>query len=162
MAESKAENLQPTKQFKGAVYALKSGDRTFAEYFARNQPRRSRSVLEFAQILEKLGWLSPAGMMGLGFTGEQLALTAPEPETETPKPYTRLGFAKDRLLRTGNNGLEIWTLVTEIGKEERVANPRDRNWRAPVAAELNEYADLHEIERIGDRLYHKMYAPVNA
>jgi len=159
--QPKAATLQPTGQYKAALYALRCGDRAVAEYYARNQPRRARTVFEFVNILEKLGWLSPAGMQGLGFATEQLALVPEENGDSKPEPYTRLEFAKQRLARTGANGLEIWSLVTEIGKEEHVANPRDRNWRSPVAAELNEYADLGELARVGDRFYHRAYAPTS-
>lgn len=151
----------PTGQYKAALYALRCGDRAVAEYYIRNQPRRARSVFEFVDVLHKLGGLTPGMEQILGLATEQLTLDGPTNGDEpSGEPYNRLDFAKERLARSGNNGLEIWSLVTEIGKEEGVANPRDRNWRGPVAAELNEYADLGYVARVGDRFYALSYQPV--
>ncbi len=149
-----------TGQYKSALYGLRCGDRSIAEYFVRNQPRRARAVAEFVDVLYRLGGLTPDMQQILGLATEQLTLEESTNGGSSKDSYSRLEFIKERLARSGNNGLEIWSLVTEIGREEKVANPRDRNWRGPVAAELNEYADLGYVVSVQDRFYHLSYAPV--
>ncbi len=159
-----------TGQFKAAKYGLKCGDRSFAEYYARNAPKRARAVREYVEILNDLGWLTPAAQSALGLVAEQLTLDGSPGEAGDPvrtangsqagETYTRLGFSRERLREAGANGLRIWSLVTEVGEHEGSANPRDRNWRAPVAAELDEYADRGIFVREGDRLYLPECAPV--
>jgi hypothetical protein len=154
------EDMEPTGQYKASVYGLQCGDPSFAEYYARNQPRRSRSAREFLDILDKLGLLNGRGRQFFGLPQEEISLNG-EKDTfqEDDGDYDRLKYVEDRLHRSVFNGLKIWTLVTEIGKKEGVPDPRDQSWRKPVAAELNEYADLGTLVCVGDRFYLPNFAP---
>ena len=152
---------QPSKQYKAALYALKCGDRSFAEYYVRNQLNRSRSAAEEVDILDKLGWLTPAAKIALGLAGEQLSLDGqsrvPDPEPTTPRDRQTICAAF--LEKAGTNGLKIGSLVSIVGEEEGVVSSRDRNWRRPVMAEVDEYADRGIFARHRDRLYLPEYAP---
>ena len=170
----RAEQLQPTDQYKQAVYGLRCGDRSFAEDLIRKQIGRTRSVREAFDIAARLGILNSEGMTLTGFTQTQLAFDLEETEKpgnnghQVDPGEARLDYVKDRLDRAGHSGLAIWTLVSEIGKHES-ASYRELEWREPVAAELNEYADLQEIVRIDQpdpgggkpvtRFYLREYAP---
>ena len=144
---------EPTERYKTAQYGLKCGDRTFAEQFAREQPHRARAVREYLDIINELGWLTMAAQKALGRETERRLPEFPVAQ------HGRLDLAKEKLHEAEVRGLRLWSLVTIIGEEEGVADPRDPSFRVLVAAEIDEYVDRGLLAREGDRIYLLEFAP---
>lgn len=132
----------PTQQYRVATAAIRDGNWDIAESAFHKMTQSSRSAREAVEIAHGLGADRTARLMGFN-KQEQLVLTSGGNGHE----MTLLGFALDRLARTGANGLRLYDLVTDFARETGVPEREytDLKYRRAQGSILRDYIRVGEL-----------------